>query len=136
MKILIVDDQLGMRETLIDILEEAGYEVDAAGDGYGAIEKADQHVFDVILIDIIMPGINGVEAMKEIQKANKKTNKKTEFILMTAYSAEALIEEALSYGIYQYITKPFPPEQIISLMEEIREKKICGQGAKEIKQEG
>ena len=52
-KILIVDDQLGMRETLIDILEEAGYDVEATGDGYGAIEKNDQQFFDVILIDII-----------------------------------------------------------------------------------
>lgn len=133
MKILIVDDQLGMRETLIDILEEAGYEVDSAGDGYDAIEKADQQFFDVILIDIIMPGINGVEAIKEIQKKNKKTDKKTEFILMTAYSADALIEEALSYGVYQHITKPFPPEQIIFLMEEIRGKKISGQGSEKLK---
>ncbi|MEW5802338.1 MAG: response regulator [bacterium] len=123
MKILIVDDQSGMRETLIDILEEAGYEVDAAGDGYGAIEKADQQFFDVILIDIIMPGINGVDTIKEIQRANKRPGRKTEFILMTAYSAETLIEEALSCGIYQYINKPFPPEQIISLVEEIRERR-------------
>lgn len=118
MKILVVDDQSGMRETLVDILEEAGYEVDAAGDGYGAIEKTEHQFFDIILMDIIMPGINGVETIREI----KKTNKKTEFILMTAYSAEALIEEAFSYGIYQYINKPFPPGQIISLVEEIREK--------------
>lgn len=111
-----------MRETLIDILQDAGYEVESAGDGYGAIEKTDQQFFDVILIDIIMPGINGVETIRKIQKTNKKIDRKTEFILMTAYSAEALIEEALSYGIYQYVNKPFPPEQIISLVEEIREK--------------
>ncbi|MEW6379816.1 MAG: response regulator [bacterium] len=117
-----MDDQPGMRETLIDILQDAGYEVESAGDGYGAIEKTDQQFFDVILIDIIMPGINGVETIRKIQKTNKKIDRKTEFILMTAYSAEALIEEALSYGIYQYVNKPFPPEQIISLVEEIREK--------------
>jgi two-component system response regulator AtoC len=115
-----------MRETLADILEEAGYEVEAAGDGYGAIEKADQQFFDIILIDIIMPGINGVETIREIQRANKRIDKKTEFILMTAYSAETLIEEALSYGIYQYLNKPFPPDQIISLVEEIRGKQITG----------
>lgn len=119
LKILVVDDQLGMRETLTDILQEAGYFVEAAVDGYGAVEKAGAQFYDIILMDIIMPGINGVEAIKEI----KKITKQTEFILMTAYSAENLIEEAINCGIYQYINKPFPPEQIISLLEEIRKKK-------------
>src|SRR4030042_831197 len=117
--VLVVDDQSGMRETMRDILQEAGYVVESADDGYGAIEKVAQQCYDIILMDIIMPGLNGVETIKEI----KKMNTQTEFIMMTAYSAEALIEEALSCGIYQYINKPFPPEQIISLLEEIREKK-------------
>ena len=119
MKILVVDDQSGMRETLSDILLEAGYMVEAAVDGYGAIEKAGEQFFDIILMDVIMPGINGVEAIKEI----KKMNSQTKFILMTAYSAETLIDEALKLGIYQYINKPFPPEQIISILEGIKEKK-------------
>lgn len=119
LKVLVVDDQSGMRETLSDILQEAGYDVEAAMDGYVAIEKAGQESYDVILMDIIMPGINGVEAIKEI----KKINRQTEFILMTAYSAETLIQEAINYGIYKYISKPFHPELIISLLGEIRLKK-------------
>ena len=86
MKILVVDDQAGMRETLIDILEEVGYEVEAAVDGYGAIEKAEEQFFDIILIDIIMPGINGVEAIREI----KKTNKKWDFSPTCPHLREAL----------------------------------------------
>ena len=119
LKILVVDDQSGMRETLSDILQDAGYMVEAAVDGYGAIEKAGEQFFDIILMDVIMPGINGVEAIKEI----KKMNSRTKFILMTAYSAETLIDEAMKLGIYQYINKPFPPEQIISLLGKIKEKK-------------
>ncbi|MGA1874568.1 MAG: response regulator [bacterium] len=119
LKVLVVDDQSGMRETLSDILQEAGYAVDSANDGYVAIKKAGQQPFDIILMDIIMPGINGVEAIKEI----KKVTSRPEFILMTAYSAETLINEAINCGIYRYITKPFPPDQIIALLEEIRNKK-------------
>ena len=119
LKILVVDDQSGMRETLSDILQDAGYIVEAAGDGYCAIKKAGKQFFDIILMDVIMPGINGVEAIKEI----KKTNKQTKFILMTAYSAETLINEALKLGIYKYINKPFPPEQIISILENINKNK-------------
>ena len=114
-KILVVDDQSGMRETLSDILQDAGYTVEAAVDGYCAVKKAGRQFFDIILMDVIMPGMNGVEAIKEI----KKINSQTKFILMTAYSAETLIKEALKLGIYQYINKPFPPEQIISLLENI-----------------
>lgn len=119
LNILVVDDQCGMRETLLDILQEQGYSVESAGDGYLAIQRAEQKFFDIILMDIIMPGINGVDTIKEI----KKNNKQTEFILMTAYSAESLIEEALGYGIYKCMYKPFPPDEIITLLEEIREKK-------------
>jgi len=119
LKILVVDDQSGMRETLSDILQDAGYMVEAAVDGYCAIKKAGKQFFDIILMDVIMPGINGVEAIKEI----KKLNSQTKFILMTAYSAETLINEAVKLGIYQYINKPFPPEQIISILENINKNK-------------
>ena len=124
LKILVVDDQSGMRETLSDILQDAGYTVEAAVDGYCAVKKAGKQFFDIILMDVIMPGMNGVEAIKEI----KKMHTRTKFILMTAYSAETLINEALKLGIYQYINKPFPPEQIISLLESISKNKLKNDG--------
>jgi DNA-binding NtrC family response regulator len=111
--ILVVDDLRSIRLTLGGILEDEGYNVVLAENGYQAIEAARQTPFALIFMDIKMPGINGVQTFREI----KKINPKAAVIMMTAYSVEELIKEALDEGAYAVVYKPFDVEKIVSIIE-------------------
>ncbi|MBN2372392.1 response regulator [bacterium] len=130
LKILVVDDQPGMCETLVDIIEDAGYFIDSAENGIIAIEKTKASKFDLILMDIIMPGKNGVETLKEI----KKFHPQAIVILMTAYTAPDLIMEAQKAGVYECLGKPFSPGRLLKIIERLdkekesnlkKNKKVC-----------
>jgi DNA-binding NtrC family response regulator len=111
--ILVVDDLKSMRLTLGGILEDEGYDVVLAENGYQAIEAAKQTSFDLIFMDIKMPGINGVQTFREI----KKINPQAAVIMMTAYSVEDLVREALEEGAYAVVYKPFDVENILSIID-------------------
>ena len=116
--ILIVDDDAGMCETLSDIMEDKGFRASVALDGYEAVEKAREADFDIILMDIRMPGMNGVEAFKRI----KGIQPGTAVVMMTAYAVEDLIREALREGAYGVLYKPFDMERMIGLIDAMKEK--------------
>jgi len=111
--ILVVDDLKSIRLTLGKILEDEGYTIVLAEDGYQAIEAAKQTPFDLIFMDIKMPGINGVQTFREI----KKINPRAAVIMMTAYSVEELVREALDEGAHAVVYKPFDIEKIASITE-------------------
>jgi two-component system, NtrC family, response regulator HydG len=111
--ILIVDDDVDMVETLSDILEASGMNVEIAHDGHKAFEKAKTKMFDIILMDIKMPKMNGVETCKKIKKIQPQTT----VVLMTAYAAQDLIAEALKKGAYGIWYKPVEIKKIIELIE-------------------
>lgn len=113
--ILVVDDQIGMLETFTDILEDKGYHVETAEDGFTAIDKVKQTPFDIVFMDIKMPGINGVQTFREI----KKLSSQTRVIMMTAYAVEDLIKEAIEEGAYTVVYKPFDMERIIHTIERV-----------------
>ena len=115
--ILIVDDDMGMCETLSDIMEEKGYRTIIATDGREAVQKVKESAFDVILMDIKMPGMDGVETFREI----KRIRPETAVVMMTAYAVEDLIREALSEGAYGVLYKPLDIERTIGLIERVRE---------------
>ena len=115
--ILIVDDDAGMCETLSDIMEDKGYRAFIALDGHEAIEKVKEMSFDVILMDIRMPGMNGVETFKRI----KNIHPEIAVVMMTAYALEDLIREALHEGAYGVLYKPFDMERMIGLIEGVKE---------------
>ena len=115
--ILIVDDETGMRETLYDILEDMGYHTAIAVDGHEAIQKVKDNVFDVILMDVKMPGMDGVETFKRI----KGIRPDTAVVMMTAYAVEDLIAEALREGAYGVLYKPFEMERMIALIDAVKE---------------
>jgi two-component system response regulator HydG len=112
--ILVVDDLRNIRLTLSGIFEDRGYNVVTAEDGYQAIEAIKEMHFDVILMDIKMPGINGVDTYREV----KKIDPKAVVIMMTAYSLEDLVKRAVSEGIYTCIYKPFEIDKVIVLVED------------------
>lgn len=114
--ILIVDDEAGIRQTLQGILADEGHSVATAENGYEAIEKIKENPFDLIFMDVNLPQIDGVTAYKEI----KKVRPEAAVIMMTAYSVEDLIKEAMREGAYAVIYKPVRIEKILALIEEVR----------------
>ncbi|HEY50207.1 MAG TPA: response regulator [Dehalococcoidia bacterium] len=117
--ILIVDDLHSMRMTLGGILEDEGYSVMTAEDGYHAIEAVGQRHFNIIFIDIKMPGIDGVQTFREI----KKIDPDAAVVMMTAYSVEELFREAMEEGAYAIIYKPFDINMVIAIIEELLTRK-------------
>ena len=113
--VLVVDDQIGMLETFTDILEDKGFSVVTADDGFTAIERVKEQSFDLIFMDIKMPGINGVQTFREI----KKINPEIAVIMMTAYSVEDLVKEAIEEGAYTVVYKPFDMDKVIQTIEKV-----------------
>ena len=111
--ILVVDDLKSSRLTLGGILEDEGHNVVLVENGYQAIEAAKQVPFDLVFMDIKMPGINGVQTFHEV----KKINPQAAVIMMTAYSVEGLVREALEEGAYAVVYKPFDMEHVVSIIE-------------------
>jgi DNA-binding NtrC family response regulator len=118
LKILIADDEEGLRLSMAGILELEGHDVITAGNGYEAIEHVKTGSFDIAFLDIKMPGINGVETFKEI----KKLSPETVVIMMTAFAVKDLIREAISEGAYACISKPFDMDRIIETIQEVSKK--------------
>lgn len=104
-----------MSETLSDILDDIGYKIDVANDGYNAIEMISKHDYIMVLMDIKMPGINGVETFKEI----KQIRPATKVIMMTAYSVDDLVKEALKEGAYGIIYKPLNIEYLLHFVKKM-----------------
>ena len=111
---MIVDDDDGILETLSDILTELQFNVTTASDGYKAIDLVEQGTFDVILMDIKMPGIDGVETFKRIKIIKPDAS----IIFMTAYAREERVDEAEREGAVDILCKPI---DIANLEKTIRE---------------
>ncbi len=117
-KVLIVDDERGMRETLSDILHENGYATVLAKDGREALEKVGEEAFDVALLDIKLPDISGTKVLKALKEAQPGM----EAIMITAYASLETSIEALNRGAYAYVTKPLNMEEVIATIEGALEK--------------
>jgi two-component system, NtrC family, response regulator HydG len=112
--ILIVDDNTDLAETFAMILKRRGFSVETADNGASAVDKFKDQTYDVTLMDVVMPEMNGVEAFKKI----KEMQPGAPVILMTAYSDEELIKTAREEGVHQIIHKPVHIEQLIKLITE------------------
>jgi DNA-binding NtrC family response regulator len=112
--ILVVDDNQDLLETFAMILKRRGYHVQTASNGSTAVDKFKEHNFDVTLMDIVMPEMNGVDASKKI----KEIQPEAPIILMTAYTDEELIQNAKDEGVCRIIHKPIHIDQLIDLINE------------------
>lgn len=112
--ILVVDDNQDLLNTFAMILKRRGFSVQTAGDGFSAISKFKEQKFDVTLMDIVMPEMNGVDASKKM----KEINPEVPIILMTAYSDEELLQTARDEGVHQIIHKPIRIDQLIQIINE------------------
>jgi DNA-binding NtrC family response regulator len=102
-KILVVDDELFVRDLLLEFLGREGFEVVAVESGERALETVQANAFQLALIDLKMPGISGLETLKEIRKISPLTQN----IIMTGYPTIESSIEALRSGAYDYVVKPF-----------------------------
>jgi len=119
-KILVVDDHESMRESLINSIEREGFIVKGVESGEKAIESISLEHFDLVITDLKMPDISGLEVIRKV----KKISPSTEIILITAYGSISTAVEAIKCGAYDYITKPFESEEILLNIERALEKKM------------
>lgn len=112
-KILVVDDELFIRELLFEFLTREDYEVVLADCGEKAVELIKSQPVQVALIDLKMPGIDGIETLKKI----KETNPNTPSIIMTGYPTLESSIEALRCGAYDYVMKPFKLNELKGSLE-------------------
>ena len=108
-KILIIEDEGSQRMLLREFLEERGYTVDEAETGEEGIKKVKKMAFDVVLIDIRLPDISGIEVLKEIRKINLEIKA----IMITAFQDVKLVVESLKNGAFNYLVKPINLEELL-----------------------
>ena len=114
MKILVVDDEELIRNVIREYLVMENYQVDEAGDGQEAIAKAKNTDYNLIIMDIMMPKMDGYQACKEIKKT-----KDVPFIMLSARSEEYDKLIGFDLGIDDYVTKPFSPKELVARVKAI-----------------
>ncbi|AJD92364.1 response regulator [Jeotgalibacillus malaysiensis] len=112
-KVLIVDDQFGIRILLNEILEKEGYQTFQAANGLEALALLKEEP-DLVLLDMKIPGMDGIEILRRM----KEEETEIKVIIMTAYGELGMIQEAESLGALTHITKPFDIQDIRNLVKE------------------
>ena len=110
-RILVVDDEEIVRESLLGWLEKDGYTVESAPDGAAAVLRAQAEPWSILLVDLKMPGIDGLEVLEQV----KKLRPEAVVVIMTAYATVDTAVRAIKAGAYDYLVKPFDPDEL-SLM--------------------
>jgi DNA-binding NtrC family response regulator len=116
--ILVVDDDRDIREVVSDRLDALGYRVLSAGNGREAVELLDKQNPQLVLLDIEMPEMNGLEVLKEIRKRGRDVT----VVMITAYGTIERAVEAMKQGAYDFIPKPFEPDHITLIVEKALER--------------
>jgi DNA-binding NtrC family response regulator len=118
-KILIVDDERIIRESLLQWFENEGYVVDIAESGEAGLKKFIAERFGLLLVDMKMPGLGGLELLKEV----KKIDPEVIVIVITAYASVPTAIAAIKEGAYDYVTKPIDPDELANLVSKAFEQK-------------
>ncbi|MEO0141791.1 MAG: bifunctional response regulator/alkaline phosphatase family protein [candidate division WOR-3 bacterium] len=119
MKILWIDDEIDLLKPFIYLLTNEGYEVKTATSGEDGVRLVNQEVFDLIFLDEIMPGVDGLEVLRRI----KSTNPQQLVVMVTKSEEEALMKQAYGGWVDDYITKPFSFNQLLSVLSRILKRK-------------
>lgn len=113
-KILVVDDEAKIRMIIKEYAEFEGYEVEQAADGMEAVDKAKNDSFDIIIMDVMMPRLDGYSAVKEINK-----EKKTPVIMLSARGEEYDKLFGFEIGVDDYVVKPFSPKELMARIKAV-----------------
>jgi DNA-binding NtrC family response regulator len=122
-KILLVDDEERFRTNLAKMLAAEGFEVTAVGSGLDALEKLDLHAYDVLLLDMRMPAMDGLTTLAAI----KVRHPDTEVIILTGHASVDAAAEIIRLGACEFLLKPCPIEEVIAKIETAYERKLSRQ---------
>lgn len=115
--VLVVDDEQVMRDSLRAWLEDEGFEVETADDALKALAMAKERPFDVAVIDIRMPGMDGIVLQKKLREAQADLP----VVIITAHASVETAVQAMREGAYDYLMKPFPPEKLTNVIRRVLE---------------
>jgi two-component system chemotaxis response regulator CheY len=114
-RVLIVDDAAFMRVRAARVLEDAGHEVAEAENGIQAVQKYAEWRPDAVLMDITMPEMDGLTALKEI----KKLDPQARVAMVTAMGQQGIVMEALKAGARDFVLKPFQPDRVLAALNKL-----------------
>lgn len=109
-RILVVDDDADIRDLVSLKLKAAGIEAETASDGVAGLEKASTGSFDLIVLDVMMPGLSGIDVLNALRTSGIRTP----VILLTAKTQEHDVEAGFNAGASDYVTKPFSPRELLA----------------------
>jgi len=112
-KILIIDDEENIREVLSGILEDEGYSVDSAKDGHEGLKKAESGIFDLIILDVWLPGMGGMEVLDKI----KKTTLDIEVVVISGHGNIDMAVKAVKKGAFDFLEKPLSLDKVITVVK-------------------
>jgi DNA-binding response OmpR family regulator len=120
MRVLVIDDEKNLADTLVWILERAGFEATAAYDGESALQRLDTFQPDVVISDVIMPGVNGIEVCTRIQARFPKCH----ILLFSGQTAtNELLGEAREHGLtWELLAKPMDPDELLAKVTSLAQK--------------
>jgi len=116
-RILVTDDDELVLLSVQSLLESEGYAVATAASGQDALDRSAEERFDLFLLDIIMPGLSGLEVCKALRA--KPEYRETPIVMLTAKSAEADRQQGMEAGATRFLPKPIQPERLIEVLREV-----------------
>lgn len=122
MSVLLVEDGVVNQEVACGLLEMKGYRVKVANNGREALEILANQTFDVVLMDLEMPEMDGISATVAIRERERGTEARIPVIAMTAHAVASIREQCLNAGMDGYITKPIEPNEMFSALDAFRNK--------------
>lgn len=122
-RVLIVDDEVDFVETIVKRLKDRGLEVSGVNSGKDALQLFDSMEFDVVILDVKMPGMDGIETLRQM----KKKKPLTEVIMLTGHGSVESGIQGLQLGAFNYVMKPVPLEDLIKQMQQAYERKLIEQ---------
>ena len=123
-KVMIVDDELDFLETIVKRLKARNIDVNGVESGYKALEALEGRNPDVIILDVKMPGMDGIETLREI----KKKNPLTEVIMLTGHASVESGIQGMQLGAFDYVMKPVALDELLEKVRQAYERKLLQEG--------
>src|SRR5450759_240241 len=130
-KILIVDDEEIVIRSCLRILDDSSYVVDSVQDGLEALRKVDETDYDIIVLDIMMPKIDGLEVLQQV----KERHPDVDVVMMTGLSQIQTAVKAMKLGAFDYLSKPFDPDELKHVVDRALERRHLLQENRNLKSE-
>ena len=132
MRILVVEDEASLREGLVDLLEHSGHEVDSVGDGEAAVKVGLEREFDLVLLDLMLPRMDGFEVCRRLREKHASLG----VLMLTARGDETDKVRGLRSGADDYITKPFGTDELLARIDSVARRLALDSGPERIESHG